>query len=249
MDFGAQLSATADMQFSKFFLEWPWIGLGFAVVLLILAFATDFLRQDTGRFRWIDPAWLAWIGAIAYMLHNMEEYGIAANGMFNAFPHFMTAALGFEVSEAAYLACNIGLVWICGPLCALLARKYEGLAPCMAIFELINGIAHVAQAIRFHLYNPGLLTAILLFIPLACWTIYVCFIKGRLRWSVFAGQFAVAFAYHTILMAGVFLAKEELIGALAQGTIMVADAVLMLGCWYLVATRIGEKRVVEDGKA
>lgn len=229
-------SAASQLHYSKFFLEWPWIGLGACAVILILAFFTNFLRADTSKGRWRDPAWLAWLGAAAYMLHNIEEYGIAANGMFNAFPTFMYAALGFQVSEAAYLACNLGLVWIVGPVAAVLARRYAAMAPCMAIFELINGVTHVVQALAFQMYNPGLLTAVVVFIPLGIWTLHVCFGGApKLRWRVFFEQFALALLYHIVLMAGIFGARAGLIDAPLQGLVMVLDAVVVLIGWYLVA--------------
>lgn len=234
------LAAASQLEYSKFFLEWPWIGLGACAVILILAFGTDSLRKDTSKRRWRDPAWLAWLGAAAYMLHNIEEYGVAANGMFNAFPAFMYAAMGFQISEAAYLACNLGLVWVCGPVAAVLARKRRGMAACMSIFELINGLSHVVQAATFHMYNPGLVTAAAIFMPLCVWTLHVCFgKKGDAQpLRVFWGQFAVAAVYHVLLFGGIFAARAGVIGGLGQGLWMVADAIIALGGWYLVATQL-----------
>lgn len=235
----AEFAANSGMHFSKFFLVWPWIGLGFFISIMILAFGTNLFRSDLGKSRWYDPAWLAWLGAAAYMLHNIEEYGIAFNGMRNAFPYFMTGALGFEISEGAYLATNLGLVWVCGPLAALLAKKLPGMAVCMSIFELINGLSHVAQAAIFHMYNPGLVQSIVVFFPLCIWTLYVCFFRKPevLSGRLFLGQFLVGFVYHAILMMGVNLARLGLIGPVAQTLIMVVDAFIAIGGWYFFANR------------
>ena len=233
-----EFAKNSDMTFSKFFLEWPWIGLGFFISIMILAFATDFLRNEKSKKRWYDLSWLAWLGAAAYMLHNIEEYGIAFNGMTNAFPYFMTGALGFQISEGAYLACNLGLVWISGPLAAVLSRKHKGMAVCMSIFELINGVSHVVQAIAFQIYNPGLITSIVIFIPLCIWTCYVAFSKNQEHISkkVFFGQFIVAFIYHAILMSGVVMARNG-ISAFTQTMIMIVDAIIAIGGWYFVANK------------
>jgi len=59
--------------YSMFFHVWPWIGLGAAIVLLLLIFCTDFLRSDKTKSRFRDPVSLAWMGAVIYMLHNLEE--------------------------------------------------------------------------------------------------------------------------------------------------------------------------------
>lgn len=234
-----EFAANSDMHFSKFFLEWPWIGLGFFIAILILAFCTNVLRVDLSKNRWHDPAWLAWLGAAAYMIHNIEEYGRAANGMFNAFPYFMTGAMGMEISEGAYLATNIGLVWLCGPIAAVLARKHKGLAPCMSIFELINGLSHVVQAAKFHMYNPGLVTSVLIFIPLCIWTLYVCFSKNQtgMSWKLFGGQFGIAFLYHAVLIMGVALAAKG-IGAVPQTLIMTVDGIIAISGWYFIATKL-----------
>ncbi len=233
-------TAASQLEYSKFFLEWPWIGLGACIVILILAFGTNFLRKDASKGCWHDPAWLAWLGAAAYMLHNIEEYGIAANGMTNAFPAFMYAAMGFQISEAAYLACNLGLVWVMGPLAAVLARRHRGMAACMSIFELVNGLSHVAQAAAFQMYNPGLLTSVVIFIPLCIWTLHVCFgKKGDAQpMPVLWGQLAVAAVYHVLLFGGIFAARAGVIDGVGQGLWMVADAIIGLGGWYLIATRL-----------
>ena len=240
----AEFAANSGMQFSKFFLVWPWIGLGFFISIMILAFGTNLFRSDLGKSRWFDPAWLAWLGASAYMLHNIEEYGVAFNGMENAFPYFMTGALGFEISEGAYLACNLGLVWVCGPLAALLAKKLPGMAVCMSIFELINGLSHVVQASVFHMYNPGLVTSIVVFFPLCIWTLYVCFFRKPkvLSGRLFLGQFLVGFVYHAILMMGVNLARMGMIGGAAQTMIMVVDAFIAIGGWYFFAKREADRQ-------
>ena len=48
------------LNYSYFFNIWPWMGLGAAVVVLILLFCTDWLRGDTAKSRWRDPFWLGW---------------------------------------------------------------------------------------------------------------------------------------------------------------------------------------------
>ncbi|MBR0077784.1 MAG: hypothetical protein IJP72_05225 [Bacteroidales bacterium] len=66
--------------YSLFFHQWMWMGFGAAIVLLIFIFFTKYLRGDTTTPRMKDPAVLAWLGAVAYMLHNMEEYGVDLYG-------------------------------------------------------------------------------------------------------------------------------------------------------------------------
>ena len=112
--------------YSMFFHVWPWIGLGAAIVLLILIFCTDFLRSDKTKSRFLDPVSLAWMGAVIYMLHNLEEYGVDMYGNQQAFTTLMYQLLGVRISEAAFLCCNLLLVWVVATIITtLIAFRYR----------------------------------------------------------------------------------------------------------------------------
>ena len=106
--------------FTWFDFAWPWFGLGFAVVLAVLLFATNLLRSDLGMPRWRDLRWLAFLAVAVYMVHNVEEYGIAANGVLHAFPDSLCTLLGQPdypgcgIPPIFYLFVNLPLVWIAG---------------------------------------------------------------------------------------------------------------------------------------
>lgn len=224
--------------FSLFMNVWPWIGLGFAVVILIIAFGTDWLRQDKSRSRWRDPAWLAWLGAVAYMLHNVEEYGIDITGTTLAFPQCMEALGMQNITELTYLTINLSLVWVMGPLLAVLARRYKGIAPAMSTFALVNGLGHIAQAINLGMSNPGLITSIFIFLPLGFWTIHICFGKGRMKWSVFAAVLGVALLY-TALGVGltIVLVTNGIVGAYASAAVILLAGALCFYLWYLIGKK------------
>lgn len=65
---------------SWFDSNFQWIGSAVAIVLLVLLFCTNHLRADLSRSRWHDYTWLSWMGMAAYLLHNVEEYGIDMYG-------------------------------------------------------------------------------------------------------------------------------------------------------------------------
>src|SRR4051812_47023593 len=112
--------------FGWFDLAWPWIGLGFAVVLLILLFASNLLRGDRALPRYRDLRWLSFLAIAVYLVHNVEEYGIAANGALHAFPDAMCTALGQPAYPACgiptvfFLVVNLPLIWLLSPIAALL---------------------------------------------------------------------------------------------------------------------------------
>ena len=224
--------------YSLFFHQWMWMGFGAAIVLLIFIFFTKYLRGDTTTPRMKDPAVLAWLGAVAYMLHNMEEYGVDLYGNTFAFPSFMYQLMGVRISEFAYLACNLCLVWVVGPLVAILVQRgYRRMASGMALFELINGLSHIVQAINLGCYNAGLLTSIVIFLPLGCWTLYVCYGREKMPRLDILWLFLGALAYHVVLLAGIMGATKLGIGAGWQGIIMISDAVLIFCIWWLVGRK------------
>lgn len=75
--------------------SFPWLGLAGAIVLLLLLFGSNILRSDKAVSRWRDLTWLSWAGATAYLIHNVEEYGIDLFGRTYAFPMSMCQLFGF----------------------------------------------------------------------------------------------------------------------------------------------------------
>lgn len=162
--------------FSWFDLAWPWIGLGFAAVLLVLLFGTNLLRSDIARPRRHDVRWLSFLSVATYLVHNVEEYGIAANGVVHAFPDSLCTVLGqppypeCALPTEFFLFVNLPLIWVAAPLAAVLAgRRLVGLTLWGVI--AINALVHIAPAIALREYDPGLLTAVLLFVPLSVWSL------------------------------------------------------------------------------
>lgn len=48
-------------------VEWPWIGFGGAIAILVLLFCTNFLKSNQNAVKWKDPEWLAWLCTAAYL--------------------------------------------------------------------------------------------------------------------------------------------------------------------------------------
>lgn len=102
----------------------------------------------------------------AYMLHQYEEHD------HDRFAHFMNGMMGPEkrgLSARDIWIVNVIFVWF-----FLLAVFYLSMINIQwgvlaAYLLAINGFVHLAWAIKFRSYNPGLWTAIALFIPCAIW--------------------------------------------------------------------------------
>lgn len=226
------------METALFYFVWPWIGLGAAIVILILMFATDFLRVETDKSRWKDPFWLAWVGTVGYMLHNVEEYAIDLTGASNAFPNSIEQIIGTEPAGYFFLVVNFSLVWIAAPLTAYLSRKYKWrlFALAMPAFMLINSLTHNISFLAIGKYNPGLLTAGILFLPITLWTVYVCFGKGKMKYSGMWVLFAIALIYHIIMFGAMIGIYGRLGGDVTISIILGLDAVLMFYLWYKAQT-------------
>lgn len=166
--------------FSWFDFAWPWIGLVFALALGILL-ATNVLRSDRTVPRWRDLRWLSFLAVLVYLVHNVEEYGISATGVIHAFPDSLCRVLGQPpypecgIPPAFYLFVNLPLVWVAGPVAALLSRRFPLAGLTLWGVIGVNAVVHIVPAIVAREYDPGLVTAIVLFIPLTVMTAIAAF--------------------------------------------------------------------------
>lgn len=151
--------------------DWPWIGLGAGNVLFVLLW-TDALRSDRAVSRWRDIGWLTWAASCAYFLHQFEEHGINVQGGVYGFRTALCAQLGFAdantcpVPIAFITAVNVPL-WVAGPLAALLAPRWPVIGLSFFAILAVNIFGHVLPALTPPSYNPGLVTALALCLPLS----------------------------------------------------------------------------------
>ena len=222
--------------FTVFEIGWPWIGLGAGAVLAIMLFATDALRADRSVSRWRDPAWIGWMGAVVYLIHNFEEYGLAADGVANAFPDELCGILGL----GAYPGCvipteffayvNLTLVWVVAPLCALLARRHVVFGFVFFSVVFVNVFVHVGGAVAKGGYNPGLVTALVLFLPASIWA-GIVFVQHReplLRVWRLVAIVVLGVVAHGVLLASIVLFVRGVIPAWGLDTLQVVNGLLVL---------------------
>ncbi len=106
-----------------------------------------------------------------YMLHQLEEH---AGDRFRIFVND-TMGGGTEVlSRPATFVINSLGVWGIDLVALYLAVFVNPGWGLMAIYlPLVNAVGHMGQAVALRRYNPGLVTSILLFLPLAGWGLLV----------------------------------------------------------------------------
>lgn len=222
--------------YTYFFNIWPWMGLGATIVLIVLLFFTDFLRVEKEKCRWKDPYWLSWVFMVCYMLHNVEEYGLDLTGAHNGFANAMAVIFGKPLEEYFFLCVNFSLVWVAAPLAAIISRyrKWSVLATGMAGFMIANSLTHIVAGI-VRGYNSGLATTLCLFVPIAIWTLVVCYgnngIKGSARWW----NLGIGILHHIIMFGSILPAKfTGVISMPILSVIMLLDAVLLFYLWILL---------------
>lgn len=184
---------------------WPWIGLGAAGVLFVLL-TTNALRSDRSISRGRDMVWLTWAAVFAYLVHQFEEHGIDARHNPYAFRAFLCGEIGFADANACPVpvsfitAVNVAAVWVAGPLSALLAARWPVIGLSFFAIPSVNLFAHALPALTLQSYNPGLFTAIALFLPLSLLAFAAAITRYHLGVrAVLATLFAGA-VLHAILM-------------------------------------------------
>ena len=220
----------------------PWIGLIFAAVLLVLL-PSDALRADRRVSRLRDVRWLSWAGVAAYLLHNVEEYGIDLHGERYAFPKAFCGMFGHAAlyphcpaPGAVFTAVNVPMFWLAAPLAAWLSGRHRLTGLALYGVIAVNLAAHLGRAAATGWqYNPGRLTALLLFLPLAAWTLLGA---KLLSWRAVLGLIGLGLGLHLVLIAAMLLLLK---GVLHAPGLVVALEALNAGA-MLVVTLWAERR-------
>lgn len=127
----------------------------------------------------------SWVLPLVYLVHIAEEY--AGGGGYSA---YMARVRGVNISNARFLLLT-GIGWGLMLLGIFLARRLrflEWMLACLGTVEAANAVSHTVTALRAGSYNPGLVTGLLLFLPLGA------LIVALLRKRMSAGRHASAVA-------------------------------------------------------
>jgi hypothetical protein len=109
---------------------------------------------------------------VIYMLHQTEEH--LWPGGFRQFTNarvFESGRDDWPVDAGGVALVNIGYVWLPVALAALFPQGLRWLGLGWVALTLINAVTHIVTSIRFRCYNPGLVTAIVLFVPFTVWVL------------------------------------------------------------------------------
>ena len=161
-----------------------WVYGTFPAALLLLVLFPAFLSAES------LPLGLIYLQIPFYLLHQVEEH---ASGRFGRFVN-QTFGHGKEIlTPTAIFWINVPGVWgisLTSFLLACFLHPGFGLIPVYG--SLLNGLTHLLAWLRWRQPNPGLFTALFLFLPLG----------GLTLWSL-SRQPEVTLGFHLL---GIFLA-------------------------------------------
>jgi len=139
---------------------------------------------------------LVYLGLPIYMLHQLEEHDA------DRFRRFFNAILrprrrGLTVGDVFVI--NILGVWVTFVAAILAAARADpGWGLVIAYALVVNGLIHVAAAVKFRRYNPGLATAVALFLPVGAAQAFLLADASALQHGV---GLAVVVAVHAAIIA------------------------------------------------
>ncbi|MEM6844890.1 MAG: HXXEE domain-containing protein [Bacteroidota bacterium] len=199
------------------FLLDNWMKIGTYAVPFLLIGAFAFKEKSTSKQLLTDYRFISIVMLIAYIIHQYEEHWIDIFGNYYAFydfnNNFILGALGNPESsirpltKESIFVINTSLVWLVGAMAIWRSPKHLFPTIAMASIIVVNGVVHLLAAIVNWAYNPGLLTSILIFVPL-----YFLFVRYVLSTSVaykkeIIGGLVWAFLAHVIMVAGLLMAN------------------------------------------
>ena len=156
-----------------------WVYGGFLAAILILCLTPVLARG------WSQALLTTFLCLPVYMIHQYEEHD---DDRFRAFVNRLLGRGREVLTPLAVFVTNIIGVWaVLGVAFCLAACVNPGYGLVAAYLLLLNGVIHIAQAIAGHGYNPGLATAIVFFLP----------VGGYCLWVVQTGGYGTS-AMHTI---------------------------------------------------
>ncbi|MEM6318567.1 MAG: HXXEE domain-containing protein [Bacteroidota bacterium] len=164
-----------------------------------------------------DFRFLAVLLLVAYIVHQYEEHWIDVYGNYYAFytfnNNFILENLGQPEStvkpltKASVFMINTSLVWLVGLLAILRSPKHLFPLLAMASIIVVNAVVHILAGVVNFQYNPGLLTSVIIFVPIYLWMIKKVKRHHKRSKSLIIGGLVWAFLAHVLMVGGLLVAN------------------------------------------
>jgi len=189
--------------------NWMKIGAFLAPVLIFFGFKT---RSDKTSSWTSDVSLFACLLTASYLVHQVEEHWVDLlgrqyplyaflNGLIASF--FGDDKYGILTREGIFYI-NAGMVWTAGFLAILTSPRQVFPSVAMAGIMLVNGIAHILNAVIAFEYNSGLATGLVLFLPLSILFYRAMYKSGTVRARLLIAGVLWGFVGHLLLFGGLF---------------------------------------------
>jgi Protein of unknown function with HXXEE motif len=168
-----------------------WVYGGFLAGLLLLLLAPVLVHS------WPAPLVATFLCLPVYMIHQYEEHD---NDRFRQFVN-QQIGKGDALTLLAVFIINVPGVWgVIGISLALAATVGAGFGLIAAYLLAVNGVIHIIHAVLTRRYNPGLGTAIALFLPLGAYGIAAIQQAGGGSFLMHATGAGTAIAIHVAIV-------------------------------------------------
>ena len=175
---------------NRLIVQWVYGGTLAGLLLLLLL---PLLARS-----WPMSLTLVFLHLPMYMLHQYEEHD---NDRFRLFVNQKIGGGQEVLSPLAVFMINVPGVWGVIAISMYLASSIHlGLGLIAVYLTVVNGVVHVAHAIMLKGYNPGLVTSIVLFLPIGTYTIWQIQRAGFGQAGAHAIGLGVALAIHMAIV-------------------------------------------------
>ena len=198
------------------FLLLHWMKIGTFMAPFLVLIALSFNQNRTDR----SPQFIALAMFVAYIGHQFEEHWIDLYGRNYAFQGAVNAliagALGIEadpgnlpdiLTRASVFVINTSLVWLVAALAIWRGAVFVFPVLAMVAIAFVNGISHLGSYIIAGAYNPGLVTSVVLFLPLSVWAYRALLQDGLASKAQVSWSIVWAIAGHIIMIFGLIAAN------------------------------------------
>lgn len=159
-----------------------------------------------------DARFFALISLAAYILHQFEEHWIDLYGRVYSFHpyinNFLAEVTGGDgsaefMSRSAVFVINTSLVWLVGALGISRGEDHIFAVLCMVAIAFVNAFSHIAAGAINASYNPGLLTSVVIFVPLSLYIYASLFRNGTSSLRLILYSIVWALMAHVIMIGGI----------------------------------------------
>lgn len=169
-----------------------WVYGGFLAGILLLILLPDFARS------WSPALVAVFLQLPIYMLHQYEEHD---NDRFRLFINQKIGAGREVLSHGAVFIINMPGVWGVDTASFLLASYVSlGYGLICVYLTLVNAVVHIAAAVATRSYNPGLGTAVLLFLPAGGFGVRELQRTGEVGWQYHLIGLLLAIGIHVAII-------------------------------------------------